>query len=444
MIFSFDKIELLDGVFRFSIEFILIDLLLLGHFFYDWYRNWKATGIKLDYWHVFCVQSIVIPILLFYPLSASYINYISTGQDILYLASYVDDAFFISICGYITMLVGRWFADHARGSCTGRCVADFFYQNFQSGIFYRVIALCAVLASAFMCMLTYSYPDYIFNLREIYFWVPQWRPVLNFIMAILSHGIPFFMLYFLLHHNKSSLLFVGFFMATALLQGNRGPMLLPLLLVGILYAYFHSSKIRLRYIFLSVVFLLVSGIALTALRTGRLEGGEVSVATIFFSELLFGNTFSDLRDFAWVLSGFDDQFLLGKTYLSGLLAFLPSDLLDFRKLYGLGVMTNHFAGITFEHFGLRTGIFGESYLNFGFFGVIVCGMVLGGFLQALNRELEQCVATRKDMLYAYSELLTFSVVATFITTSSGMFIIYSIFAVHILSRILRCFTIKSQ
>ena len=75
------------------------------------------------------------------------------------------------------------------------------------------------------------------------------------------------------------------------------------------------------------------GVYLGSARAGEYSLGSflASFAVLF----LFGNNFSDLRDFAWVYSAWDHVFWVGKTYLAALLAFVPRFASEFRDTWGL-------------------------------------------------------------------------------------------------------------
>ncbi len=58
--------------------------------------------------------------------------------------------------------------------------------------------------------------------------------------------------------------------------------------------------------------------------------------------ILYGNTFSDLRDGAFILYGYDakyDDFLYGKTYIADILSFLPKSKIEFRQIWSYGLFT---------------------------------------------------------------------------------------------------------
>ncbi len=95
-------------------------------------------------------------------------------------------------------------------------------------------------------------------------------------------------------------------------------------------------------------------------------------------EAYLGDNIIDMRDGAWVLSQWDFQPLLGRTYLGGALSMLPSGLFPQKKQWHLGLTGVRIVGLPDDaHFGLRITFFGESFLNFGWAGVVLLGVILG-------------------------------------------------------------------
>ncbi|GIO12254.1 hypothetical protein J19TS2_18090 [Cohnella xylanilytica] len=118
-------------------------------------------------------------------------------------------------------------------------------------------------------------------------------------------------------------------------------------------------------------------------------------------KILYGNNFSDLRDFAWVLSGWDKEFLYGKTELAGIMSFIPSSVSSLRDEWGLGEVTTRIIGYSSDtHPGLRPGIFGEAFLNFGYVGVVSFGFIYGFAIYKLHRFAQDSLSEndRKDSL----------------------------------------------
>ena len=94
--------------------------------------------------------------------------------------------------------------------------------------------------------------------------------------------------------------------------------------------------------------------------------------------VLFGNNLSELRDFSWILAGWDGELLLGRTYVSGALSWIPSFLLPDRKEWGWGQFSTRTTALDGgAHPGLRPTVFAEAYFNFDLVGVVVFATLLG-------------------------------------------------------------------
>ncbi len=172
-----------------------------------------------------------------------------------------------------------------------------------------------------------------------------------------------------------------------LLSGNRGPALTAVALPVLVYmVILPSGRVLVKRIARTGGFktaLIIFGILCIGLVLQKVRsGGEWEDVSSLLSDLLNGNTFSDIRDGAFLLMRFDlvrdGDFVGGLTYLSGLISFIPSSLSEFRDTWAWGRFTTvTLAGWTGTHFGLRGGPFMEAYLNFG-----LAGLFILGFLQA--------------------------------------------------------------
>jgi hypothetical protein len=86
----------------------------------------------------------------------------------------------------------------------------------------------------------------------------------------------------------------------------------------------------------------------------------------------------EVRDLAWTLSLLDGEFLHGVTFAQALIP-LPSLASDWSSNHSLRTITTRLIGMdqTGQTGGLRLTIFGEGYINFGFFGAISIGFMWG-------------------------------------------------------------------
>jgi oligosaccharide repeat unit polymerase len=113
-----------------------------------------------------------------------------------------------------------------------------------------------------------------------------------------------------------------------------------------------------------------------------------------------GDNLIDVRDAAWVLSQWDFDPLLGRTYLGGLASMLPSGVFPQKKEWHLGLTGVRIVGWDdSKHFGLRITFFGEAFLNFGLAGILALGTVLGLLFGTLLRAVHQAAKKRPACLH---------------------------------------------
>ncbi len=134
----------------------------------------------------------------------------------------------------------------------------------------------------------------------------------------------------------------------------------------------------------------VLGLALSFFRRGVTN----VTAELVLGEFLNGNTFSDIRDGAFLLKGMNDrfpnQFLWGRTYLAGLISFIPSSLSGFRREWSYGRFTTMGLFNWPDHFGFRGGWCMEGYMNFGILGAILSAIIAGwmyGYVERMFNEI---------------------------------------------------------
>jgi hypothetical protein len=159
---------------------------------------------------------------------------------------------------------------------------------------------------------------------------------------------------------------------------------------------------------------------------GDVRDGQYNLlvtAANFGAQFVYGNNFSDLRDFSWLLAFWDGDWFGGRTQLAGILGFVPAVLSPFRTDWGWGRVSVELVGIGFRdtpgvHPGLRPGAFGEPYMNFGLPGVIVGGLALGYAVARLH------AATRHAM-EAYPPFHAKLVLLAAFTTVGALFQFYN-------------------
>jgi hypothetical protein len=98
-----------------------------------------------------------------------------------------------------------------------------------------------------------------------------------------------------------------------------------------------------------------------------------------------GADVGEVRDLGWILMKQEER-QLGSTFLAGLLP-IPSFASDFTEEHHLRTVTLRAVGIplTASHGGLRITFSGECFINFGWAGVIVGGLLYGWMCSRFDR-----------------------------------------------------------
>ena len=433
MIDAMDTFEFMDGVLRFNIWLLLLNSILLLICVLEWYRMYKLKGIILDYKSGFYAIYIIIPILIMYPFSGAYYNIISVGGDIIWIMEKVDIAYVISIIGVLFMMLGAKVTPIL--SVDNGVFERIIKTNLENHKFEKFIGICSLFMLMGLLAICYKYPAYIFNIRAIRFIDPSLGILIN---LILSYAVTSLLITLVLMVRKITFERIVLLISVvliSLLMGNRMTLIMPVITISSIYLM-GRRKVRIYRFIIGVVMVAAVTILLSLLRSSTLDEYDTMYTQeptlMFFAELLYGNTFSDLRDFAWVLTGFNDAFLYGKTYLAGILGFIPSSMFEYRAIYGIGDITNHYAGIQFDHFGLRTGVFGESYINFGLPGVVITGFTVGNLLASTNKVLEKILHEKMDIAYAYSRTFKLYAVSSCLMISANLTVFYVFILTHII------------
>ena len=201
---------------------------------------------------------------------------------------------------------------------------------------------------------------------------------------------------------------VEFFTSVVLLigTGNRGTVLLSSIYpICVLWIYHRTQegkrkttsttirKTTLKIIWLGIVLCLI-GMVLLMIRNGF----SINFYSVF-CELIYGNTFSDIRDGAFILKGQEDSglgYLYGKTYFASLLSFVPGSILNFKRVWSWGRYSTCKLFGWENHTGLRGGNVMEAYLNFGWIGVVIAAIIQGytvAFIE--NMFVNKCIRNRE-------------------------------------------------
>lgn len=381
-----DYSEYFDGALRFNTLFMCINVLLIIIFFYSWRRSYKRTGWTIDFWHVTLFLNYFLTFLLMYPFSTAQLNaLVISERNLMIVRRAIDSAYVISLTGYMSIFLGGAIFRYY-GQATPiywfliRPVRHTIGELYSRLVINRKVARTVFLFyfGALLTSLFFAYRAGMLNdPRGFYAQNEQVRFLFNFVNSLSGIVSSFLVVRIMQFNLRSDKLLLVLFLLVTVFIGSRGGIIGPLIGFFTAYVYYRKQgRVKIGKVLFFALAVLVLIMALSFFRAGEFS---VSVILSAFSlQVFYGNSFSDLRDFSWILSLWDGAHFYGKTYLAAFMSFIPSSISEFRYQWSIGKVTAVMAGYSpKEHPGLRPGMFGESYFNFGILGVILLGILLG-------------------------------------------------------------------
>lgn len=209
-----------------------------------------------------------------------------------------------------------------------------------------------------------------------------------------------------------------------LLSGQRLPLAVALLVCITLITLekkFPRWMMPACYIGFTLFFMVMNGFtALLRLDPSELRGENPLVASV--NEAFMGNNIIDLRDASWVFGSWDYQPLEGQTYLGGLVSLVPSAIFPQKHDWHLGLTCIRIVGWgEEEHFGVRITYFGESFLNFGWAGVVGLAIIMGTLYGVLLRALHLAGDTHPGCLFRNIQIVVLMQMCHPLTNTSDAF-----------------------
>ncbi len=410
------KIELLGGLMRFSPLWLIIDLLLLAHFFLFWVYSARKDGWKIDFWHVFLLHFLVVPLLIMYPFNAAEWNALTIGEVFYDVDHHIDRAFGISILGYCFLWLGRAcyrFKPKLSGGflspftdCFERCLKS-------KKALYCLLAL-TLAAVPFLLFLEIQ-EGYLLRGRALFLQWHSLRPLFNLTLSLYPIAFLFLAVRIIIYKEKGSAYWFAVLLCTTLLLGVRGILMEGLLTLFCVHCYSKRGRISLGKLILIGFCCLTVLLYLDQIR--HQSYNPLITLGMLFLQVFYGNTFSDTRDFGWILSNWNECFVLGKTYIAGLVAFVPRFLSSFREQWSVAMFTSDLVEFnTEQHAGLRMGLFGESYMNFGLIGVAIVGFIGGFSLRHADLVIKRAVEEKGDLIKGLARTFGFTLVSLLFTT----------------------------
>jgi|GEM_PF-784268 len=432
----FDKIEYYNGAIKGSKLCLLINALLIIHFIWFWYKNYRKWGWKLDFWTLVTARFFLVHVLFMYPFNGSAKNIIAFDEeDLQKIDLFLDKAYIISILGYISMHVGRFLyslrSDHRFLDFLFRPIEKITEKNIKNPVSSNLILWIGFF---FLAVVLYFQiiTDNLFSPRTFFQSNGSLRPIYNlclifYPMAILIAGLRLLNKPSL--QKKISFIFLVVFSA---FLGTRMAILEPILILFGFYCIKNNYKINVQKIMVIGLLFIYSTILVLSLRASESSESNTTIKSV-----LYGTTFSDTRDFAFVLSHWDHDFVRGKTYIAGLLSFIPRELSEFRDKWALGIFTADVTKYNSADFpGFRPGFFGEVYFNFGLYGVIFLGLIAGYVLRHVDLQIKRSELYHTDIIKAYTKTIMWTLI-TCMSISIGFISLYVFLFINICLWVIR-------
>jgi hypothetical protein len=377
--------------------------------------------------------SFLLPVVLQYPFTFSPLNGLTIGPDsYVNYPPQIDSAFLITLAGVAALLAGYAAAGRRSSRLLVFTLVSSGLRVWSQSSFLQVTSGFMLLLFGILASVGLLGTEGARNLAQAQ---PALRPLYNIVHVLLPITIGLCLLVGLRTRRRTIVFLAIANTGLAALTGARAVALGGLLLY-IVTLLTHRSLLRELRVGQTLKLVPLAGaLLLLAVYLGDVREGQYNLlrtgATLGF-RLFYGNNFSDLRDFAWVKSYWDGQYFLGWTQAAGLLAFIPSALSPFRAEWNLGVVTTTLVGQDpLVNPGLRVGLFGESFFNFGIPGVLLAGFLYGYFVRRVHNIC--LLGARTSPAYpaqfkVFSGLMTISL-ATGLLNTAGFYGLYVTIAV---------------
>jgi hypothetical protein len=352
-------------------NWLLLAVCTLAFVIFYWrdYRRWGA----LSFASYFFGFNFFLKIVVMYPFAWSAHNIVATSRHFEAILAHIDTALYLTLIGFVCMVIGILVARVVgrRPPIGCEIVYAILARGWNSS--GGVILGTGMVAGLTLLLFALGFEPLV--ARSLVFERNELRPIYN----LWSQIVPFVAVGVILYgdtHKRWPIVALGLGIAMlGVLGGNRTIAVLTLIQVAVMVCMPRRFG-NLPLLALGAVALTSGALSISILRGDSVSGRE---QLDMIRSLLYGNNLSDLRDFAWILTGLDAvDFYWGKTYIAGYLSFIPTYLFPFREQYGFGRVTPMLAGLDPAfHSGLRPPIFGEMYVNFGLPGLCIGGFVYG-------------------------------------------------------------------
>ncbi|MCF2649119.1 O-antigen polymerase [Niallia circulans] len=379
------------------------------------------------------LMKIFIPLIIMYPFSFSEKNKLATGSMNYHLyLEQINTAFVISLIGTAFFILGCYAASRVR-------IKNSFFNSFTFAFNSylkktNLFLIFMVLLGIFILMYRFGFFETFLSGRSFGMENETLRPIANLFYSLCTFFIVIALTKYIQTKSLLTLLLASIGCFFSITSGTRGGVLWTIVMfIFIYYNLYYDDKRKSNYLKLFTFGFIM---LIVAIYIGDARNGQTNILLSIsnaFDKVFYGNNFSDLRDFSWVMAYWDQQLLYGRTMLSGFLSFIPSAIFPFREQWSLGYFTVSTVGYDPSvHAGLRPGIFGESFFNFGIFGVCIMGFIMGFMVNSISRyvqySLYQEASKKYAIIYVSSGYILSDLMMNFMITA-GFFKVYVVLGV---------------
>jgi hypothetical protein len=409
----------------------LIAAVCVMHFVWSYYTTCYRKGYRMDIWHWALLWN-VFSIHVMLPFDRSDLNIFALGTGLLRRTqAQVTLAYAISALGYFALLAGGKLWQLQSGLGLRRTMASMLKVPAKGSLsllnargLLRLHGLGSALAMMGIILLYFHMMGFGFDAGSILVANPSIRPFGQFSLFYGTLISSYTLVRALRYREPDMIVITILLFAELSFFGSRSSLLGVALVAMIVGMIRMGRRLRLLWLVGGAGFGLFLAIFLDAARRPNFSLQRV-LASLTLG-IFYGNSFSDVRDFAIILSFWDGHLFWGKTYLAGLFAFVPQVLSTFRTQWSLGVVTATMAGFSpTAHPGFRIGLSGEAYLNFGLVGVIMVGLFSGAVIRWVDAETKRAIRfLPASDLHAYSFWVSLTIVSV-AQNSSGASTFYT-------------------
>lgn len=367
-----------------KVVFIITNIMFIFYIGYKFYNRKYILSIFNINMYIFAFALLYISYFQFTNEAWGFLNVSNTSEYYYYL----DKIIRINCIGFICYLLAMISIEFKIFS--SRFINKFIYdfnsinKRFErvNNIYIKIIFIFCVIGWFGLILIVGEIPLFgdrlIFNKDNFRILRPFYL-ILNYMLSIIGS---YFALKVVINKRKRDSIFLIIAILILLFTGNRGPVMFLLLNIFMVFVYYAFKVMNAnKLIVLAVSIILVLGISMSFVRNK--EFSISSLSNSIKNEVMYGNTFSDIRDGAFVLKGFEekyDKYLYGKNYLADIISFIPSSMSEYRSKWSYGSFSTKTLFNMENHYGLRGGWFLEPYINFGYIGVIIIALLNGIFM----------------------------------------------------------------